>query len=79
MARALGADVRAIAEGIRNDNRRPERYAAGVGSDYTQACPCCDGTERKVVSVYGPMMMVKCACEHREVVERPRALRGIAL
>lgn len=77
--RALGPNARAVMEGIRNDNTHPEKYAASVGSEYPHACPCCDATDRLVEAVLGGTMLVRCSsCRTPEIVERPKALRGIA-
>jgi hypothetical protein len=79
MARTVGPNARAIAEGIRNDNAS-NAYAAGVGDDYI-ATPClvCKSTDRTVQNVYGSSMGVRCRCGQYEIVERPRRVRSQAM
>jgi hypothetical protein len=78
--RALSGDIRALVEGIRNDNKNKEKYAAHVGDSYDVDCPNCDSNERDVTDIYGPTMGVRCfRCKHYEIVERPRATKGMAL
>lgn len=77
MARELGADARAIAEGIRNDQKHPEKYALQRGDDCTVGhCPICHSKERIVAVVFANLMLVYCKkCSSPDYVETPRASR----